>query len=328
MVVLSESKLEDYAIELLKKDDIDEFLELMNNCFTESIERQRINFEEVRKIFTRLFKPVTRGILRILGVRFYCYIIRDNGNMISATTLYVARKKGIIGNVMTLPNYRRRGLAKKLFRHAVSEGERYNLEKLTLDVHAKNTGAIKLYENEGFVENYHSGTADIDLPITKLKETKDFAKATIVTEIDKEILEKQIDYCFPASYFIIRKRESLAKNYVPSKFAKIAAKKFAGQQYSVFSLSFNEELKPDGYIRADTSRMEEGISLSSPMVSKDDEKKVLYCLSQIVEQVDPTAKSIRISASMHRSDLFKSLQKIGFKIVDESLYMHKFLEKK
>jgi hypothetical protein len=109
---------------------------------------------------------------------------------------------------------------------------------------------------------------------------------------------------------------------------KFAAKRFAGQQYSVFSLSFNEELKPDGYIRAETSRMEEGISLSSPMVSKDDEKKVLYCLSQIVEQVDPTAKNIRISASMHRSELFKSLQKIGFKLVDESLYMHKFIEKK
>jgi ribosomal protein S18 acetylase RimI-like enzyme len=324
---LSENKLPDYPIQLLKRNEIDEFLELMSICFTESLERQRINFDEVRKIILRIFNPILRGLMRLFGVKFYAYIIRDKGKMIAATTLYVAKKKGIIGNVMTHPDFRRRGFARKLFRYAVSEGERYNLEKLTLDVHAQNKGAIKLYENEGFVTNYHSGTASLDLTLDELPQKSDFVTVNQATTVDNAIIEKHLDSCFPSSYFDIRKRESLVKNYAPSKMAQRMAKRFGGQKTLVFHLSFNKDLTSDGYIKAGTSDIEAGISLSYPIISSENEKMIPYCFSEIVEQVDPNATILRISASMHRVNLFKSLQKSGFKITDESLYMHKFIEK-
>ena len=55
-----------------------------------------------------------------------------------------------ITNIAVHPDYRRRGIAKKLLESAIREAKKRGLSLLTLEVRLSNTAAISLYENYGF----------------------------------------------------------------------------------------------------------------------------------------------------------------------------------
>ncbi|MGC9779440.1 MAG: hypothetical protein HZR80_09385 [Candidatus Heimdallarchaeota archaeon] len=77
---------------------------------------------------------------------------------------------------------------------------------------------------------------------------------------------------------------------------------------------------------ASTSRIDEGISLSSPLVKSHDINFVTSALPRLVELIDKNSKYLKIRFSMHRKGLLDNLLNVGFELKDESLYMHKKLK--
>ena len=64
--------------------------------------------------------------------------------------LYIIAEDCDIANVAVLPQFRGRGIAKKLIEHAESHAKEKGVKKLMLEVRASNIPAISLYEKLGF----------------------------------------------------------------------------------------------------------------------------------------------------------------------------------
>lgn len=80
---------------------------------------------------------------------YFC--LEDDGIVIGYVGMWNISGEGNINNVAVLPQYRRKGYAKQLLTHLISYAKENKLSFLTLEVRASNQGAIRLYEDCGFV---------------------------------------------------------------------------------------------------------------------------------------------------------------------------------
>ena len=99
------------------------------------------------------------------------FVADVDGKTVGYMGLSVSIDEGYILNVATLPDYRRRGIAKALVGHVINI---YNnqLRFLTLEVRPSNTAALKLYENFGFEKvgerkNYYRNPTENAVLLTK-----------------------------------------------------------------------------------------------------------------------------------------------------------------
>lgn len=318
--MLKAGNVQDSEIIRLKKDETNEFIDLLLLCFGEGLEKDRVNLTEVGKLMKKIDKPIYRFIMKIMNVEMFNYGIKRDGKLVSAITLSTEKKTGTIGNVMTHPDYRRQGLAKKLFRKAVIEGEKLGLDKITLDVHALNTGAIKLYEDEGFERFYHTGKLKLDLTQNE-NSSDDSVVLKEITEIDLEFFDSLLDVCFPQKMLENRDRNKMAKDYIPNRLIRFIASKIAGQKLYFYSLHKNDDTKTRGYISASTSKMEEGLRISSPLVRNGDIDLVLPAISKLATMITHDTNYLKLNLSMHRKALIDKMLKAGFELTEESLYM-------
>ncbi len=316
----------DSEVFILKKDENDDFVDLMITCFSEGLERERVNVNEIAKIMKKINKPIFRLIMKIMKVKMFNYGIKIENKLVSALTLSIEKKTATIGNVMTHPDYRRRGFARKLFQRAMNDAEGFDLEKVTLDVHAQNHGAIKLYESEGFKKYYHVGKAEFNLSEKELHSDDNSVDLKEISKIDKDYFDELLDYCYTQEMLKERNRKKMAKDYIPSRFIKFLAGKVGGQKLFFYGLYSNKENQLKGYMNANTSKIEEGINLSSPLVKTHDIDFIISALPKIAELVDKESKYLRIKFSMHRKGLQNNLLKVGFEMKDESLYMRRKLK--
>jgi len=318
----STNSAKDSEILLLTKNDSNDFTDLLINCFGEGLERNRVNLDEVAKIMRKINKPVYRFMMKIMNIKMVNYGIRRDGKLVSALTLSMEKKNGNIGNVMTHPDFRRQGLAKKLFRHAVSVGKSNGLKKITLDVHAQNSGAIKLYKKEGFKNYYHTGRLVLNLLEKEIPITKDNVILKDINKIDFDLYDSILNDCYPRDMLKDRNRRKMAKDYIPSAFIRFIAGKAAGQKIFFYEMNDVRDEKPKGYLNASISRIEEGIKLSSPLVKNENVDLVIPAIAKIIPLIDRDTKIVSLNLSMHRKGLIKKLVKAGFELTDESLYMN------
>ncbi|MBD3191123.1 MAG: GNAT family N-acetyltransferase [Candidatus Heimdallarchaeota archaeon] len=312
---------------IMNNRDVDNWLELMTICFKDSLERERLDIDEIRSTMKKINKVSYKIIMRLFRFKILNYLIKNGEKIVSASTLNINKKNGTISNVMTHPDYRRRGLAKKLVQHTLEKAKDFGLEKVSLEVKADNVGAIKLYEKEGFVRNYHSITFELENPSESLSTNINPLSIRKIDQINKELFDNLLDNCYQKRYFETRSREKMAKDYIPSRIMRFIMSKFANQQIFLFGLFNKKTNGPRGYIRAFTSRLEKGISISSPIVDKEDEIHLKSLLADIIKNIDPAKKYLKISFSKHRKNLMDDFLASGFTIIDESLAMHKILNK-
>ncbi|MCE7744173.1 MAG: GNAT family N-acetyltransferase [Candidatus Heimdallarchaeota archaeon] len=313
--------VQDTEIMILKRDESDEFIDLLMLCFGEGLERDRINLVEIGKLMKKINKPIYRFIMKLMKVKMINYGIKRDGKLVCALTLSIDKNEGSIGNVMTHPDYRRQGLAKKLFQKAVSEVEKLSLNKVILDVHAQNTGAIKLYESEGFERYYHTGKLKLDLTQNEIS-SDDSVVLKEITEIDFELYDSLLDVCFPQQMLVNRDRNKMAKDYVPNRFIRFLVAMAAGQKIYFYSLHRNTETKTIGYISASTSRIDEGLSITTPLVRNEDIDLVIPAISKLATLINHGTDSLKLNLSMHRKALIDMMLKAGFELTGESLYMN------
>lgn len=319
--MLKADTVQDSEIVLLKRNDTDEFVDLLMLCFGDGLERDRVNLAEVGKLMKKINKPIYRLIMKLMNVKMINYGIKRDGKLISALTLSIDRDAATIGNVMTHPDYRRQGLAKRLFQKAVFDGEKFGLDKISLDVHAQNAGAIKLYENEGFTEFYHTGKLKLDISQNKIS-ADDSVVLNEVSEIDFEFFDNLLDVCYPQKMLENRNRNKMAKDYIPNRFIRFFIEKAAGQKMYFYSISRKDDTKTRGYLSASTSRLENGLRIASPLVRNEDIDLVLPALSELITRIKMDTNYLNFNLSMHRKDLIDKLLEVGFELSEESLYMN------
>ena len=92
-----------------------------------------------------------RSAFRRDGVDYFFWIEEEDGEAVGIISLTRMGEDGEIGNVAVHPDRRRRGIARRLLLTALEYGEKeLHMEAFTLEVRDGNTGAIHLYESEGF----------------------------------------------------------------------------------------------------------------------------------------------------------------------------------
>ena len=136
------------------KSDIDELVRI-RSIFLEEYDRENhLNNKE------NVDKEVEKYLQKFMDTEIFTGFVAEKDNKIVGTSaiafydilpaaLYMNGKLGYISNVFVFPEYRKQGIAKKLFELAVNEGLDRNCSKLTL--HASKDGE-PVYKKFGFVK--------------------------------------------------------------------------------------------------------------------------------------------------------------------------------
>lgn len=93
------------------------------------------------------------------------FLLRKDGKSAGYITLTKALDEGQIDVLAVLPEFRRTGIAERLFGAVFEYCKKCGIEFLTLEVRASNTPALSLYEKLGFRrvglrKKYYGGTED------------------------------------------------------------------------------------------------------------------------------------------------------------------------
>lgn len=136
------------------KSDIDELVRI-RSIFLEEYDRENhLNNKE------NVNKEVEKYLQKFMDTEIFTGFVAEKDGEIVGTSaiafydilpaaLYMNGKLGYISNVFVFPEYRKQGIAKKLFELAVNEGLDRNCSKLTL--HASKDGE-PVYKKFGFVK--------------------------------------------------------------------------------------------------------------------------------------------------------------------------------
>ncbi|MHA1939631.1 MAG: GNAT family N-acetyltransferase, partial [Candidatus Thorarchaeota archaeon] len=149
----------------LKSNESDEFITLMEIAFEDSIEEDRLDVDEVRKLMKRIRSPAYRVLTRAVGMRMEFYIAEVEDTIASGILLNIEKDEVYVADLMTLPGYRRIGLARDLLRLSFNRALELGIKKVSLGARADNVNAVSLYKSEGFETTFHSGRFESDTAI-------------------------------------------------------------------------------------------------------------------------------------------------------------------
>ena len=173
----------------LKNEDIDEFLELMELCFLHCRESQEIDFIQAKDILLKLSSVKSSILMKIWGMKIETFLFKVEDKIVSAASIIINKKQGLICNVMTHPDYRRKGFAKKLLAHTIDFAHRKKLREITLEVQSKNVSAINLYRKKNFKEKSFGLVNPFNSKIEKLLNSNfSFSNKNETIYMQKEIM--------------------------------------------------------------------------------------------------------------------------------------------
>lgn len=82
------------------------------------------------------------------NTRFFAALLDDK--LIAYCGMQIIDYEGFVTNIAVHPDYRRKGIGRKLLKHLIGFAQNNNIASISLEVRQSNTAAIKLYESEGF----------------------------------------------------------------------------------------------------------------------------------------------------------------------------------
>ncbi|MGY5852093.1 MAG: GNAT family N-acetyltransferase, partial [Candidatus Thorarchaeota archaeon] len=150
-------------IRKLRPEEMDEFISLMELAFKDSIEEDRLDVDEVRRLMKKIRSPVYKVLTRTMGMRMEFYVAVVEDTIGSGIQLIIEKDEVHVGNLMTHPNFRRQGLARELLHLTFERARELGMEKVTLGARADNVNAVDLYKSEGFEVTYHVGRFEKDI---------------------------------------------------------------------------------------------------------------------------------------------------------------------
>ncbi len=111
--------------------------------------------------------PWTRRIFQdCMRAGYECWVLEDLGIVAAHAVLSVAADESHLLTLCVNPDYRRRGLARRLLRHVLEQARQAGARQCFLEVRPSNGNAQRLYYGEGFVrvgerrDYYPTGTPE------------------------------------------------------------------------------------------------------------------------------------------------------------------------
>jgi ribosomal protein S18 acetylase RimI-like enzyme len=311
----------------LRSDESDEFATLMGLAFKDSIEEDRLDADEVRKLIKKVRTPAYKVLQRALGMRieFHVAVVKDT--IASGIHLNIEKDEVYVGNVMTHPRYRRLGLARKLLHLSFRRARELDVKKVRLDARADNVNAVSLYTSEGFEPTFQSGRFELDSVIENTGSSSDNLIIREVNRIKSRDIDAMLNDCFPASHMEAKGREKILNDLIPSKATRYIAGRLGEQSIHTYAFHMEGEENPRGIIQASQSRIEQRIRFSSPILFEKDNDMLLEVIPKVLE-IETSYRGITtasISCSMHRSDAISKIESLGFRKLRESISMTKRL---
>jgi len=311
----------------LRADESDEFVTLMELAFKDSIEQDRLDADEVRKIMKKIQTPVYKVLSRAVGMRMEFYVADVEATIASGVQLQFEKDEVYVGNIMTHPKYQRQGLARELLHLTFKRARELDKKKVRLDARADNANAVSLYTSEGFQTTFHGGRFELDHLIESPKSTSNNVIVHEVNKIAVLDIDAMLDDCLPGAYLEAIGRERFLKDYVPSRVMRFFAGRLGGQSIHTYAFNKTGEETPFGIIQATQSRIEQRIRLSSPILFEKDNDLLLEVIPKVIE-IESGYRGIRtasINCSMHRTDAISKIESLGFKKLRENISMTKQL---
>lgn len=309
----------------LRSNESDEFVTLMELGFKDSIEEDRLDADEIRKVLKKLRTPIYKVLGKALGIKMEFYVAEVEDTIASGIQLNIAKDEVYVGNLMTHPDYRRQGLARKLLHLSFRRARELDVKKVRLDARADNINAVSLYTSEGFETTYHSGRFQLDSVIERTKGTRSDIIVHKVNKIATRDIDVMLDDCFPVTYLKDKGREKFLKDFVPSRAIRFLVGRLGGQSINTYAFYMNAETKPRGIIQASQSRIEDRIQLSSPILLEKDNDLLLEVIPKVLE-IETAYRGVTIASinnSMHRTNAISKIESLGFKKLRESISMTK-----
>ncbi|TFG27962.1 GNAT family N-acetyltransferase [Candidatus Thorarchaeota archaeon] len=311
----------------LKPDEFDEFVTLMEVAFQDSIEEDRLDTDEIRKLMKKVRTTLYKILQKALGMNIEFYVAVVEHNIASGIQLGIEKDEVYVGNIMTHPKYQRQGLARKLLQLSFIRARELGVKKVRLDARADNVNAVSLYTSEGFETTLHSGRFELDYVTEKNKSTFNDLSVRKVSKIDIPNIDAMLDDSYPASYLEAKGRAKFIKDLIPSRAIRFFAKRLAGQSIHNYAFFVKGEETPRGIIEATQSRIEERIRLSSPILLEKDSDILSGVIPKVLE-IETGYRGITIASincSMHRTNAIEEIENLGFKKMRETLSMTKRL---
>ena len=121
------------SIRLMEEKDVEQVEELEKQCFS---------------------VPWSENILKDgLTGRFDTYLVWEKDGIVAGyCALRVLADEEEIQRIAVLPSWRRNGIAKSLMEAMIQVSKEKGAVQMSLEVRESNTGARKLYENYGFIQ--------------------------------------------------------------------------------------------------------------------------------------------------------------------------------
>lgn len=102
--------------------------------------------EDFREVMTGLFVKASKENHKDI----FRWIAECSGDAVGFLITRVAQDHGYVGEIGVIPLHRRKGIAQALLREFASFLKEKRIQRIKLDVNAKNTPALGLYESCGF----------------------------------------------------------------------------------------------------------------------------------------------------------------------------------
>ena len=311
-------------IRKLRPNESEEFIKLMELVFEDSIEENRINPDELRKIMKKLLTPGYRFLTKAMGMKMEFYVAEVEDTIASGILFQIEKDHVYVSDLMTHPEYRRRGLARKLLQLSFRRAHELDVKKVIIDVRAANVNAVNLFSSEGFETTFHSGRFELD---SAIESTSNDLIIREVRKIDTSNIDPMLDDCFPASYLESIGREKYLKDLIPSRALRFLARRLGGQSIRNYAIYVDGEEKPRGLIEASQSKVERRIILSTPILLERDNNLLMEFIPRIleIETGYSGVTTVTVNLSMHRTEAISNFERLGFKKVLENISMTKKL---
>jgi ribosomal protein S18 acetylase RimI-like enzyme len=138
----------------LRKSDLNDLLDLLSKCFAKEFEVTGFDPAHTRDMVNRAFGKTGKLFMwlsRLIGKEPIKFLVAEvNGKIVGTTIVDNRGRLGYIRTVMVHPDCRRKGIATRLMKDALSYVLKKRMSRAVLHVESSNTAAMSVYTKLGF----------------------------------------------------------------------------------------------------------------------------------------------------------------------------------
>ncbi len=295
-----------------RKCDLNGVLELGHLCFAREFELMGLDVEHLRERVEQFFGFAGKLFLFLLQIfgkeplRFF--VAEANGSVVGTTMVSRQGKVGYISTVMVHPDYRRRGIAKRLLEKAINHIRKGGMERAVLHVDSVNETAKNLYVKLGFKE--FEKMAYMVGDVNTISFRPEFTGEVYIRNFQRSDID--------SVYELVKSSEDYEHLKVFGFEKKDLKTSFLARFFNIFNETSIVAIRKDkviGYVNiVHTTATEAGqisrICVHPEMRSMGIEELLLRAGTNVIKSFG--AKKVLATVSLRRQELISAMRRCGF----------------